>query len=218
MLKRLTFLAVCFVIGFALVGCGKEDSSNTGFIPLKNSSSNNSPEANNATIANNAPTANNAPVANNAPSTSTATGSGAKNYDRIFQTSELPFTTIKTKGGDLKLWIMDDESKRQEGMMFLHNNEVKDNEGMIFLFPEVQKLTGNYAFWMKNTILPLDIDYISKDKKILNVGKGVSFSEAPVKPAGDYFYVIEVKQGLSARFGLTPGAKAEISNDLKGKP
>ena len=163
------------------------------------------------TSTNNEPTS--SPVnSNNEPSVY-----GVKNPDRIFQTDSLETTTIKTPGGDLKLWIMDDEDKRREGMMFLRDHEVKDNEGMIFVFPEVQKLSGNYAFWMHNTILPLDIDYISKDKKVLNVGIGKAMNDDPVKPAGDYFYVIEVKQGLSAKFGLIPGAKVELSDALKGK-
>jgi uncharacterized protein len=157
---------------------------------------------------------------NNSPAVATnePVSPSVKNPDRIFQTENLETTTIKTPGGDLKLWVMDDEDKRREGMMFLRENEVKDNEGMIFVFPEVQKLSGNYAFWMHNTILPLDIDYISKDKKVLNIGKGDAMNDNPVKPTGDYFYVIEVKQGLSARFGLTPGAKVQISDALKGKP
>ena len=100
----------------------------------------------------------------------------------------------------------------------LHDNEVKENEGMIFLFPKIQEMKGKYFFWMHNTVLPLDIDYVSKDKKVLNIGKGVPFSEEPVKCAGDYFYVIEVKQGKSAKFGLTPGAKVDIPDSLKGLP
>ncbi len=217
---RPSYSAVAVAIMFSLIGCSENDSSNNGIIPVQNSSGNNTPAPSSSTgsvDSNSVTVSNNAQATNITPAAGT-TANGTKNYSRIFQTYELKSTTIKTPGGDLKLWIMDDESKRQEGMMFLHDNEVKDNEGMLFLFPDVQKLSGNYAFWMKNTVLPLDIDYISKEKRVLNIGKGVSFSEAPVKPKGDYFYVIEVKQGLSARFGLTPGAKVEISNDLKGKP
>ena len=217
MLKSSSFIVA---LAITLMGCSKDDTPNTGIIPIQKSGGNNTPvsssstssgDNNSAAVSNNTPTSTNTPVAS-------APANADKNYSRIFQTYELKSTTIKTPGGDLKLWIMDDESKRQEGMMFLHDNEVKDNEGMLFLFPDVQKLSGNYAFWMKNTVLPLDIDYISKEKRVLNIGKGVPFSEAPVKPLGDYFYVIEVKQGLSAKFGLKAGAKIEISNDLKGKP
>jgi uncharacterized membrane protein (UPF0127 family) len=188
-----------FIVGLVtcLLGCGPEaQSSNSGANSVA-VASNNDPSSSD----------NNAPIVY-----------GVKNPDRIFQTDSLETTTIKTPGGDLKLWIMDNEDKRREGMMFLKDNEVKDNEGMIFVFPEVQKASGNYAFWMHNTLIPLDIDYISKDKKVLNIGKGDAMNDSPVKPAGDYFYVIEVKQGLSAKFGLTPGAKIDISDALKGKP
>jgi hypothetical protein len=206
-----------------LAGCTKEDSNNSsGIVPIStgNTSSNNSATSNN-TVDNSEEANNHGIDANNEPNPDGGSKGkvyGVKNPDRIFQLDSLATTTIQTPGGPLKLWIMDDESKRQEGMMFLHDNEVKDNEGMLFLFPNVQKLTGNYSFWMSHTVLPLDIDYISKDKKVLNVGKGKPFSEDPVKPAGDYFYVLEVKQGLSAKFGLTPNAKIQISDDLKGKP
>lgn len=193
------------IVAISIVGCdGDNSSSNNGIVPISMGSSNNSPTSSNE-------------GANKNPS-DTSNPYGVSNPDRIFQTSNLETTTIKTPGGDLKLWIMDNEDKRREGMMFLKDHEVKDNEGMIFLFPDIQKLSGNYAFWMRNTILALDIDYISKDKKVINVGKGMPMNETPVPPMGDYFYVIEVKQGLSAKFGLVPGAKVQISDDLKGKP
>ena len=221
MLKR--FLVIFALVG-VLAGCSKDDSSNNTAGSNLGSSANTpllEPTANSHN-GSNAPAGNNAPTANNTPGPSTTTGQGGdvqiKNLDRVYQLDELKTTTIKTPGGDLKLWLMDTEPKRAEGMMMLHDNEVKDNEGMIFLFPKVQPKGGNYAFWMHNTILPLDIDYISKEKKVLNIGKGVAMSEAQVLPEGDYFYVIEVKQGKSAKFGLTKGAKVAIPDGLIGLP
>lgn len=208
-MRKLAFLSAFSV--WALVACNGTDSNNVS--PSTNSSPN---------TANNTPVTrgNNSPAANNSPTNSAtvAIQPGEDNPSRIFQLKDLEKIVIHTHGGDLRLWVMDTEPKRQEGMMFLQNQEVKDNEGMIFVFPDVQKLSGNYAFWMHNTVLPLDIDYISKDKKVLNIGKGMPFSDDPVKPTGDYFYVIEVKQGMSQRFGLVPGTKVEIPSNLVGKP
>lgn len=194
------------LLALVAVGCAK-DAEPINDRPVSN--------ANNATSA----------VAANNDSNTVANNSahneevyGVKNPDRIFQLDSLDKTKIKTPGGDLSLWIMDTEDKRREGMMFLQDKEVKQNEGMIFLFDKVQELKGQYAFWMQHTILPLDIVYISKDKKVVNVGKGKPFDESPVKPEGDYFYVIEVKQGLASKFGLDKGAKVDISSNLKGKP
>ena len=217
----LSFLAVS-----ALIGCSNDPSSNNSSVPVTNGANNsagtNGPGTYTTHVdgsgASNTDSGNVAANKVSNGDTNSQSSTKIKNLDRVYQLENLETTTIKTPGGDLKLWVMDTEPKRAEGMMMLRDNEVKENEGMIFLFPKVQEMKGNYAFWMHNTILPLDIDYISKDKKVLNIGKGVSFSEAPVKPTGDYFYVIEVKQGLSAKFGLKPGAKVNISSDLTGKP
>ena len=87
------------------------------------------------------------------------------NPDRINQLKDLNKVEIPAPKGTMKLWIMDNPSKRQEGMMFLVDREVKDDEGMIFVFPEVQADDGKHGFWMHNTPMGLDIAYVSKDKK-----------------------------------------------------
>ncbi len=213
-MRKFAFLSALSTL--VLVACNGPESNNA--------SSSHTPDANgSANVASvNGPStqATNHPADNHSSSTHATNGTspGSDNPSRIFQLKDLEKIVIHTHGGDLRLWVMDTEPKRQEGMMFLENQEVKDNEGMIFVFPDIQKLSGNYAFWMHNTVLPLDIDYIAKDKKVLNIGKGVPFSDDPVKPTGDYFYVIEVKQGLSQRFGLVPGAKIDIPSNLVGKP
>lgn len=137
------------------------------------------------------------------------------NPDRLHQLKSLDQVTLKTPGGDLDLWVMDDASKRQEGMMFLQNNEVKDNEGMIFVFQELQKGDSDHGFWMHNTPLALDIAYIAKDGKVVNVGKGMPKNDTIVKPEGDYRYVIETKQGLAAKFGIEKGKTVTIPENLR---
>lgn len=104
---------------------------------------------------------------------------------------------------------MDDDSKRQEGMMFLGDSEVKNDEGMIFVFDAVQPKV-DHGFWMHNTDLPLDIIYIGADKKVINVGKGMPHSDATVAPKGDYKFVLELKQGTAEKIGATPGATVKF--------
>lgn len=115
----------------------------------------------------------------------------------------------------MKLWIMDNPSKRQEGMMFLVDREVKDDEGMIFVFPETQPDDGKHGFWMHNTPLGLDIAYISKDKKIISIAKGQPFNDTMLEPKGEYLYVIELKLGLADRIGLKVGDKVKIPETLR---
>jgi uncharacterized membrane protein (UPF0127 family) len=76
------------------------------------------------------------------------------------------------------------------------------DRGMIFLFP----YESPQSFWMKNTILPLDMIFINSDKKIVGiVEQAVPFSLDPrAVPAASQF-VLEINGGLAKRYGLRPG-------------
>jgi len=137
----------------------------------------------------------------------------AQNPDRVNQLADLKTIPLKLAGNPVKLWIMDDESKREEGMMFLKDSEVKENQGMIFVFPNMQDASKN-GFWMHNCPMGLDIIYISKSKKVLNVGDGKPENDNTVPPGGNYFYVIEMKRGWSKRHGLKAGASVPIPSTL----
>lgn len=137
------------------------------------------------------------------------------NPDRINQLKDLKTVEIPAPKSTVKLWIMDNPSKRQEGMMFLVDREVKDDEGMIFVFPTVEPDDGKHGFWMHNTILGLDIAYISKDKKIVSIAQGQPHNDTMLDPKGEYQYVIELKLGFAERLGLKVGDKVKIPETLR---
>ena len=85
---------------------------------------------------------------------------------------------------------------------------------MIFVFTDVQDHVKN-GFWMHNCPMGLDIIYISKNKKIVNVGDGPPESDKTVPPVADYFYVIEMKRGWSKRHGLKAGDSVPIPASVK---
>src|SRR5579862_9716294 len=108
---------------------------------------------------------------------------------------------------------MDDEGKRREGMMWLTPADVGDNDGMIFAFPGVQQMDN--GFWMHNTLLPLDIMYISDQKKLINVQEGKPLNETSLQASAAYEYVLEMKQGSAKRLGLKPGIQFSIPDSVK---
>lgn len=134
---------------------------------------------------------------------------------RVYPRADLKTVTVSLNGKPFKLWVMDTDGKRQEGMMFLRDEDVKDDEGMLFAFPDVQESGEANGFWMRNTYIPLDIIYLSPDGRVVNVGKGEPFSEKTVPPAGSYQNVIELKSGTAERIGLKPGMQVELPKDLK---
>lgn len=136
---------------------------------------------------------------------------------RINQLADLKSVEVTLGGKKHQLFLMDDEGKRQEGMMFLHTEDVREDQGMLFVFPTTQKDDGNHGFWMRNCPLALDIIYVDSKQKVLSVGKGDPFNETPISPKGDYNYVVELKQGCAAKLGIKVGALLDLPKDLKSQ-
>jgi uncharacterized membrane protein (UPF0127 family) len=187
---RLPLLASALLV-FTALGCHSEDS-----IP--------EPQAPQPTPS--------APVSDKAPEPQVKADPN-HNPDRMFHLSKLDRGTIQVNGTDVPVWLMNDGEKRQEGMMFLTEKEVKPHEGMLFVFPTEQG--ADHGFWMSNTILPLDIVYISKDFKVVNAVKGKPFDETNL-PAGTPFqYVLELRQGGAEKLKIKKGSFIEIPESLR---
>jgi uncharacterized membrane protein (UPF0127 family) len=86
---------------------------------------------------------------------------------------------------------------------------------MLFLFPVIQAADRYHGFWMHNTFIPLDIIYIDKDKKVVNIAHGKVKDDTTLLPKASYFYVLEVKAGVAAKYGIKPGTKFQIPASLK---
>jgi uncharacterized membrane protein (UPF0127 family) len=119
-------------------------------------------------------------------------------------------------GGSTKIdaWLMDDASKQQEGMMWLTEKDVKDDQGMLFVFasPTAQ------SFWMQNTLIPLDIIYADAKGKVLNIVHGKPRDESPLPSTGPAQYVLELKDGMAAKYRIGPGTVLTIPANAKFKP
>ncbi len=89
------------------------------------------------------------------------------------------------------------------GLMF--RTEMGSDEGMIFPYDPPEPL----GFWMRNTVLPLDIIFIGPDNRILNIEEGVPYREESVHSDGLAIAVLELNQGRSEELGIEPGDLVE---------
>jgi uncharacterized membrane protein (UPF0127 family) len=96
------------------------------------------------------------------------------------------------------------QAQREQGLM--HRRELKDGEGMLFVFQSDQVL----SFWMKNTLVPLSIAYISHDGRILEIYDMEPGNLDPVRSSRSVRYALEVPQGWFSRAGLGIGDRLEI--------
>ena len=96
--------------------------------------------------------------------------------------------------------IADDEEERSRGLMF--RSVMPEDEGMLFDFHDPRPV----AFWMKNTLIPLDMIFIAADGRIINIAQNTRpYSLDPVPSAAPALAVLEIGGGLSAELGIEPG-------------
>jgi uncharacterized membrane protein (UPF0127 family) len=92
------------------------------------------------------------------------------------------------------------EPDQAKGLMF--RTRMGANEGMIFPMDPPREA----AFWMKNTVIPLDIIFIGEDHRILNIAaNAVPYSETPLPSAGKVSGVLELNGGRAAALHVGPG-------------
>jgi hypothetical protein len=96
-----------------------------------------------------------------------------------------------------------DDDTRQQGLMY--RDRLQDGAGMIFLFAK----PGDYPFWMKNTLIPLDLIWIDEGHKIVHVAHDVPPCKADpcpnVPPNATASSVLEVAAGVAAKHHLANG-------------
>ena len=83
------------------------------------------------------------------------------------------------------------EHERTKGLM--HRRSMKDSQGMLFIFDD----EAMRSFWMKNTLMGLDIIYIRANGEIESISKYVlPKSERSIPSEGPAMYVLEVVEGF----------------------
>ena len=117
-----------------------------------------------------------------------------------------PRATVIFKGQTrVTVEIADTDNKRQRGLMF--REALNPNEGMIFIFDE----PGFYPFWMKNTLISLDMLWVDAHGKIVSITQSVPPCEADPCPSypplagSSALYVVEVVAGFTRQHGIKVG-------------
>ena len=96
--------------------------------------------------------------------------------------------------------IADNEDERAEGLMY--RQAMADNAGMLFLYPSARPV----EFWMKNTVLSLDIVFVRADGTIARIAANTTPMSEDLIPSGEpVLAVLEVKAGIMRELGINPG-------------
>ena len=127
------------------------------------------------------------------------TGARAGAQLQKFETSNL---TITTAQGDQRFAIELALTAAQQEQGLMYRRELATDAGMLFIFPQTQPT----AFWMKNTLIPLDMLFIAADGRVADIHeRAVPLSEANIPAKMPVRAVLEVNGGTVARLGIKRG-------------
>lgn len=119
-------------------------------------------------------------------------------------TIPLRITPADGKVRDYRVELARTAAEQARGMMF--RTRVPPATGMLFPFDP----PAPAAFWMKNTLVPLDIIFIGPDSRVQNIAANAEpLSERPLASHGSVRAVLELAGGEAARIGLRPGDRVQ---------
>jgi uncharacterized protein len=110
--------------------------------------------------------------------------------------------TVSSRGEEhrFRVEVAATPQQQQRGLMF--RTEMGADEGMIFPLPQVRMA----SFWMRNTVIPLDIIFIGPDNRVLNIAAMTTpYSEESVPSIAPAKAVLELNGGRAAELGIAPG-------------
>lgn len=128
----------------------------------------------------------------------------------IYFDAESNQNTVCIKEECFNVEVAQTSEERQRGLMF--RESLGADEGMFFVFDG----QGTYPFWMKNTLIPLDIIWIDNNLKIVHIASNVQPCESDpcpsVIPGAEATYVLEIASGRATEVGIQIGDEALINN------
>jgi len=115
---------------------------------------------------------------------------------------------VCVRGRCLKVELASTPEKRAKGLMF--REHLSSARGMLFIFSN----DDFWPFWMKNTLIPLDMIWLNKDKKIVdvvvNAQPAVTGAPYSFKPVSLARYVLEANAGFVEKNKISVGDEARF--------
>jgi uncharacterized membrane protein (UPF0127 family) len=111
---------------------------------------------------------------------------------------------LRTESGQVRfsVEVADTPSARSQGLM--HRESLPRSAGMLFVYERPRPV----AFWMRNTLIPLDIIFMDRSGTVQRVhANAVPLDETSIEGGDDIQFVLEINGGLSERLGITEGAE-----------
>jgi len=126
----------------------------------------------------------------------------AGQLDKLFERSTLQIATSDPELHTFKVWIADNNSRRERGLMFVR--QLDADAGMLFIYDSPQSI----SMWMKNTKIPLDMLFVAANGRVMRVVENTQPESLKTIDSGsDVIGVVELNAGTAAKLHIRAGAR-----------
>ncbi len=142
------------------------------------------------------------------PGSGDAAPQSSQSAPAVHPVSGLPVVPLKVTSGSkvhqFRVELARTPQEQAKGLMF--RTEMGVDEGMIFPFDPPR----GASFWMRNTVIPLDLIFVAPDGRISNIAaNAIPYDETPLTSNGEARAVLELNGGRAAQLGIKPGDRVE---------
>jgi len=139
-------------------------------------------------------------------------GRGCSPPQRVGRAPDARVVEVKIGAGLVKAEVADTPELRSKGLS--GRTELEKGYGMLFVFDEPREP----EFWMRGTTVPLSIAFMKEDGTIVRIAQMEPNSLERVGPGQPVKYALEVRQGWFEDYGIEPGARAELPEEIPAPP
>jgi uncharacterized membrane protein (UPF0127 family) len=125
---------------------------------------------------------------------------------KVAKPAEVSLTPPGREPVIVQVEVVQTPEARQRGLMY--RKQLDPDAGMLFLFDHPEQ----HTFWMHNTLVPLDMIFITSNWSVLGVVENATpLTDSPRFVPGVSQYVLEVNAGFARRNGVVPGTAVRYS-------
>ncbi len=120
---------------------------------------------------------------------------------------------VKQNGEEILFHIETARTPEEQAKGLMFREHLPEKQGMLFIFP----IERQAAFWMRNTLIPLDMIFIKSDGVIESIHANARpHDETPIPSQGPVKAVLEVNGGIAEKFNITAGDR--VRHPVFGNP
>jgi uncharacterized protein len=122
--------------------------------------------------------------------------------------AKIPKFEMSAAGVKFHAWVANNAADRASGLM--HVKKLPENTGMLFVFDHA----SIQSFWMKNTLIPLDIAFLDDDGVILDIHSMQPLNETPIQSEHPARFALEMAAGWFHTNKIFPGLRIQMPKEI----